>query len=163
MRKAWASEAGKWMRRPSSRCTGPFRIFTLTSLRCLGAGRRGTAAVIISRPAGAIRRAAQRRESVRDDAGDGACRGVPCADYRPSDSPGSARVPFFWYAEAVLLEHNRPPQKMQKPRFRAVPLAVAAPVFIDTMPSIECSWFSTPQWLRTISLHLFGVKEWLGK
>ena len=38
--KAWASEAGKWMLRFSSRCTGPFRIFTLTSLRCLAAGKR---------------------------------------------------------------------------------------------------------------------------
>ena len=28
MGKAWASEAGKWMLRFSSRCTGPFRIFT---------------------------------------------------------------------------------------------------------------------------------------
>ena len=38
------------MLRLSSRCTGPFRIFTLTSLRCLAAGRRGTTAVITSRP-----------------------------------------------------------------------------------------------------------------
>ena len=30
------------MLRFSSRCTGPFRIFTLTSLRCLAAGKRGT-------------------------------------------------------------------------------------------------------------------------
>ena len=50
LRKAWTGEAGKWMRRLSSRCTGPFRIFTLTSLRCLAAGRRGTTAVITSRP-----------------------------------------------------------------------------------------------------------------
>ena len=47
--------------------------------------------------------------------------------------------------------------------FRAVPLAVAALAFIDTRPSIECSWFSSPQWLRTTSLHLSGVKEWLSK
>ena len=33
----------------SSRCTGPFRMFTLTSRRCLAAGRRGTTAAIISR------------------------------------------------------------------------------------------------------------------
>ena len=38
------------MWRLSSRCTGPFRIFTLTSRRCLAAGRRGTTAAIISRP-----------------------------------------------------------------------------------------------------------------
>ena len=37
------------MRRLSSRFTGPSRIFTLTSLRCLAAGRRGTTAVITSR------------------------------------------------------------------------------------------------------------------
>ena len=37
------------MLRFSSRCTGPFRIFTLTSLRCLAAGKRGTTAAIISR------------------------------------------------------------------------------------------------------------------
>ena len=49
MGKAWASEAGKWMLRFSSRCTGPFRIFTLTSLRCLAGGKRGTTAAIISR------------------------------------------------------------------------------------------------------------------
>ena len=47
---AWAGEAGKWMRQLSIGCTGPFRIFTLTSLRCSAAGRRGTTAVIISRP-----------------------------------------------------------------------------------------------------------------
>ena len=29
---------------------GPLGIFTLTSLRCLAAGRRGSTAVIISRP-----------------------------------------------------------------------------------------------------------------
>ena len=39
------------MRRLSSGCTGSFRIFTLTSLRGLGAGRRGITAVIISRQA----------------------------------------------------------------------------------------------------------------
>ena len=84
---------------------------------------------------------------------------------RPICRPSAVRFPWiwsctiFWYTEAVLLEHSRPPQKMQKPRFRAFRLAVAAPVFIDTMPSIECSWFSTPQWLSTIPLHLFGVKE----
>ena len=50
MRKAWASEAGKWMRRLLSRCTRPFRSFTLTSLHCLAAGSPGTTAVIISRP-----------------------------------------------------------------------------------------------------------------
>ena len=33
---AWAGEAGKWIRQLSSRCTGPFRIFTLTSVRCFG-------------------------------------------------------------------------------------------------------------------------------
>ena len=38
------------MRRLSSRCTGLFSILTLTSVRCLAAGRRGTTAVIISRP-----------------------------------------------------------------------------------------------------------------
>ena len=47
--------------------------------------------------------------------------------------------------------------------YRAVRLAVAEPGFIDTTPSIECGGFSTPQWLHTISLHLSGVKEWLGK
>ena len=44
------SGAGKWMPRLSSRCTGLFSILTLTSVRCLAAGRRGTTAVIISRP-----------------------------------------------------------------------------------------------------------------
>ena len=45
------NEAGKWMPRLSSRCcTGLFSILTLTSVRCLAAGRRGTTAVIISRP-----------------------------------------------------------------------------------------------------------------
>ena len=39
-----------WMRQLSSRCTGHFGIFTLTSRRCLAAGRRGSTAVIISRP-----------------------------------------------------------------------------------------------------------------
>ena len=63
--------------------------------------------------------------------------------WRPICRPSAVRFPWicsctiFWYAEAVLLEHNRPPQRMKKPRFRAVPLAVAALVFIDTMPSIE--------------------------
>ena len=38
------------MRQLSSRCTGHFGIFTLTSRRCLAAGRRGSTAVIISRP-----------------------------------------------------------------------------------------------------------------
>ena len=38
-----------WMRQLSSRCTGHFGIFTLTSRRCLAAGRRGSTAVIISR------------------------------------------------------------------------------------------------------------------
>ena len=38
------------MRQLSNRCTGPLGIFTLTSLRCLAAGRRGSTAVIISRP-----------------------------------------------------------------------------------------------------------------
>ena len=41
---------GMWMRQLSSRCTGHFGIFTLTSRRCLAAGRRGSTAVIISRP-----------------------------------------------------------------------------------------------------------------
>ena len=44
------SGAGKWMPRLSSRCTRLFSILTLTSVRCLAAGRRGTTAVIISRP-----------------------------------------------------------------------------------------------------------------
>ena len=45
------SGAGKWMPRLSSRCcTGLSSILTLTSVRCLAAGRRGTTAVIISRP-----------------------------------------------------------------------------------------------------------------
>ena len=44
------SGAGKWMPRLSSRCTGLLSILTLTSVRCLAAGRRGTTAVIISRP-----------------------------------------------------------------------------------------------------------------
>ena len=39
-----------WMRQLSNRCTEPLGIFTLTSLRCLPAGRRGSTAVIISRP-----------------------------------------------------------------------------------------------------------------
>ena len=44
------SGAGKWMPRLSSRWTRLFSILTLTSVRCLAAGRRGTTAVIISRP-----------------------------------------------------------------------------------------------------------------
>ena len=44
------SGAGKWMPRLSSRCTGLFSILTLTPVHCLAAGRRGTTAVIISRP-----------------------------------------------------------------------------------------------------------------
>ena len=44
------SGVGKWMPRLSSRWTGLFSILTLTSVRCLAAGRRGTTAVIISRP-----------------------------------------------------------------------------------------------------------------
>ena len=43
---AWAGEGGRWIRQLSSRCTGPFRIFTLTSVRCLAGGRRGTTPVI---------------------------------------------------------------------------------------------------------------------
>ena len=38
-----------WMRQLSNRCTGHFGIFTLTSRRCLAAGRRGSTAVIISK------------------------------------------------------------------------------------------------------------------
>ena len=38
------------MRQLSSKCTGHFGIFTPTSRRCLAAGRRGSTAVIISRP-----------------------------------------------------------------------------------------------------------------
>ena len=44
------SGVGKWMPRLSSRWTRLFSILTLTSVRCLAAGRRGTTAVIISRP-----------------------------------------------------------------------------------------------------------------
>ena len=46
----FVAHTGMWMRQLSSRCTGHFGIFTLTSRRCLAAGRRGSTAVIISRP-----------------------------------------------------------------------------------------------------------------
>ena len=39
----------------SSRCTGPFRIFTLTSLRCLAAGKRGPQPPLSPGSAGTVR------------------------------------------------------------------------------------------------------------
>ncbi len=138
------------MRRLSSRCTGPFRIFHAYFSALFGRwetrdrSRHYLQARWCNQASGATPRICPRR------------RRRWRLSWRPMCRPSAVRFPWicsctiFWYAEAVLLEHNRPPQRMKKPRFRAVPLAVAALVFIDTMPSIECSRFSTPQWLRTI-------------
>ena len=48
--KATGGGARRWMRRLSSGCTRPFRIFTRTSVHCLAAGSRGSAAATTSRP-----------------------------------------------------------------------------------------------------------------
>ena len=70
------------MRQLSSRCTGHFGIFTLTSRRCLAAGRRGSTAVIISRPcwyslgSGATLRTCRRRFRGQGDQPEG-CSGNP--------------------------------------------------------------------------------------
>ena len=66
--KAWGSEAGKWMQRLSSRCTRPFRIFTLISLLCLAAAalsRHYLQALLVRPGSGAM------EQSV----GDGSCVG----------------------------------------------------------------------------------------
>ena len=69
--KAWSSEAGKWMRRLSSRYIRTFRIFTLTLLGCLAAerpGRRGHNLQALLVQSGVRRNAENSSETVPESA-----------------------------------------------------------------------------------------------
>ena len=96
------------MWRLSNRYTGPLGIFTLTSRRCLAAGRRGSTAVIISRPcwyspgSGATLRTCRRRFRGQPEG----CAELEAAIYRYLDVTNEDPKPFVWTQTADQILAN---------------------------------------------------------